>query len=89
VTSAYLQSKGARFYCYIKPGEKLPSTLSSEEWAPCPHGGFAYLFGNLEMTEEKVLSNFDERSCVFPQTMDDGKTRQGQFPFPTHFLILK
>lgn len=89
MTSAYLQSKGARFYCYIKPGEKLPSTLSSEEWTPCPHGGFAYLFGNLEMTEEKVLSNFDERSCVFPQTMDDGKTRHRQFPFPTHFLILK
>jgi hypothetical protein len=84
VTSSHLRSKGARFYCYIKPGETLTSTVSSEAWVPCPHGGFAYLFGDLEMTEDKVLSNFDERSCVFPQTFDDANQQHVDLDFPRH-----
>lgn len=84
VTSSHLRSKGARFYCYIKPGEQLSSSTGGETWSPCPHGGFAYLCGDLETTEEHVLSNFDERSCVFPQTMDDATQQHLDLDFPDH-----
>ena len=56
VTSPFLRSKGARFYCWIKPGEWLESSQGDNPWMPCVHGGFAYLFGRgLEMTEDQVL----------------------------------
>jgi hypothetical protein len=85
VTSSFLRAKGARFYCWILPGEDLLSSTGSETWKPCPHGGFAYLFGDIEMTEDKVLTNFDPRSCVFPATVDDsGQSDHVSLTFPKH-----
>ena len=83
VTSPFLRSKGARFYCWIKPGEWLESSQGDNPWMPCVHGGFAYLFGRgLEMTEDQVLEHYDDRSCFFDCSGSTRAAPEGAPIFP-------
>ena len=56
ITSPFLRAQGARWYCWLLPGEKLTpeadhaipegATEGATEWAPCNHGGFVYSFSD-------------------------------------------
>ena len=60
ITSPLLRKHGARWYCWLLPGEKLTPMPDHEpapsvgavipgdqlEWVPCQHGGFVYSFSD-------------------------------------------
>jgi hypothetical protein len=43
VTISSLLESGIEMYCFINPGEVVTSK-EGERWAPCPNGGFVYLY---------------------------------------------
>eukprot|EP00004_Rigifila_ramosa_P014297 TRINITY_DN323_c0_g1_i1.p1 TRINITY_DN323_c0_g1~~TRINITY_DN323_c0_g1_i1.p1 ORF type:complete len:595 (-),score=77.42 TRINITY_DN323_c0_g1_i1:51-1796(-) len=48
ITIADMKKKGARRYCWLRPGEKLKLDHLDPGWCEWPHGAFAYLCGKKE-----------------------------------------
>lgn len=45
VTSRALRAAGARWYCWLLPGEWVKDASGRQPWQPCgEHGGFVFLF---------------------------------------------
>jgi serine/threonine protein kinase len=75
ITSPQLLGCGARWYCWLLPEEGLPVEFGEDEWVPCPHGGFVYLFNN----DPKVS---DERDCFFDVRADTSGIARTESAFP-------
>lgn len=56
VTIQGIQRGGAKYFCWLKPGEIF---LSSKKQPLVPHGGFAYLF------HDNLEDGTDPRDCYF------------------------
>jgi len=63
VTAPFVEARGAVWFCWVKPGEKL-SAEGKEAWnVGSDHGSFVYLFHEDETDK-------DERDCVFAVSDD-------------------
>ena len=56
VTLPHMRKKGARYFAWVVPGEKLG------DLRVCKYGGFAYIFHEIDSKDEADLS----KNCVFP-----------------------
>ena len=76
VTSPFLRAQGARWYCWLMPGEKLTPeadhalpegmTEGATEWAPCNQGGFVYSFSDGDGSEnESGPAGVSPYDCFF------------------------
>ena len=80
ISEPFLRAQGARFYCWLRPGEKLVKAgeegAGGESWAPCENGGFVYLFSSDPLVHSK-------QDCFFDCNYDGGDDDDGQAaPFP-------
>ena len=64
VTIAPLRACGARYYCWVLPGEDLAAD-SGEPWVPCKHGGFMYLMTGAGQKSEDPKPEDCEHCCYF------------------------
>lgn len=64
ITIDFLRAQGARYYCWIRPGEALPGGDGDAPWAPCQDGAFAYFF-----SDDAHAS--DPRDCFFAIGTDE------------------
>jgi len=70
VTIQGIQRGGARYFCWLKPGEFF---LSSKKQPLVPHGGFAYLF------HENLEDGTDPRDCYFAVLLEDTLIEKNSF----------
>jgi serine/threonine protein kinase len=82
ITSPHLQSHGARWYCWLLPGEELPIEFGDDaDWIPCPHGGFVYLFSDDKTVSHPNDCYFDVRADATGIARTDTSFPQALGPF--------
>lgn len=58
ITIPQLQDTGAKYFCWLRPGEQIPGGPANR------HGGFVYLFHDNVIEEDPALTSYDRFFAV-------------------------
>lgn len=86
VTVTPLLGGGARYYCWVLPGENLGT--AEEPWKPCEDGGFMYLLGDERNSNENRAAKDCASSCYFSLTVGHTNWVRGCCLLPGEQLAL-